>query len=179
MTTTTIVRQNRRRLRKLKVINQQLLNNRVCPRQLQQQQLQSAEQPQDEIYGFTSEKFPLATINKAESMESVKSTYKPFIDDTLYENAIPTLMTGESTKLPVDTPYVIDKSYDNYNFYLNACVQRMQAYQQNENAFYIRQLKESLRRKGYKFTLADIDRSASDENMYHKGQYLEDEGYLV
>lgn len=174
MTTTTIVRQNKRRLRKLKVINQQLLNNRVCPRQ------PSIDAPivADEIYGFTSEKFPMATINKAESMESVKSTYKPFIDDTLYENAIPTLMTTE-TKLPVNTPYVIDKSYDNYNFYLNACVQRMQAYQQNENAFYIRHLKESLRRKGYKFTLADIDRNSSDESMYHKGQYLEDEGYLV
>lgn len=172
-----MTKQNKRRLRKLKVINQQLLNNRVSPVN-HRQSVDQQPQISDEIYGFTAEKFPMATINKAESMESVKSTYKPFIDDTLYENAIPTLMTTE-TKLPLNTPYVIDKSYDNYNFYLNECKQRMRAYQQNENAFYIRQLKESLRRKGYKFTLADIDRNSVDESMYHKGQYLEDEGYLV
>lgn len=177
MSTATIVKKNSKRLRKLKIINQQLLNNRVLP---VTRKPEAEPMIQDEIYGFTTEKFPPSTINRADSMESVKSTYKPFIDDTLYENAIPTLMTTQS-KLPVNTPCVIDKTYDNYNFYLNECAQRMRAYQQNENAFYIRHLKESLRRKGYKFTLADIDRSSisSDDNMYYKGQYLEDEGYLV
>jgi hypothetical protein len=178
MSTTTLVKKNKKRLRKLKIINQQLLNNRILPI-IHKSEIEPLTTVQDEIYGFTTEKFPPSKINRTDSMESVKSTYKPFIDDTLYENAIPTLMTQPQSALPINAHCVIDKTYDNYNFYLNACRQRMEAYQQNENAFYIRHLKESLRRKGYKFTLADIDRNSSDDNMYYKGQYLEDEGYLV
>lgn len=163
---TTIIKKNKKKLRKLKIVNQQLLNNRIFPVKQQQDVVTTT----DEIYGFVPAKFH----------NDSKPTYKRFIDDSLYHDMIPMLMTGE-TKLPENTPCVIDKAYDNYNFYLNEC-RRQQAttYHNNDNALYIQQLNESLRRKGYKFTLADVERSSSSlDSMYFKGQYMEDEGYLV
>lgn len=167
---TSIIKKNKKKLRKLKIVNQQLLNNRIFP--VKQQDV--AMKP-DEVYGFIPAKFPVAK-NKNES----KTTYKPFIDDSLYGDIIPTLMTTES-KLPENTPCVIDKAYDNYNFYLNECRrQQEKVYHNNDNTLYIQQLNESLRRKGYKFTLADVERcSSAIDSMYHNGKYLEDEGYLV
>lgn len=175
---TSLVKKNKKKLRKLKIVNQQLLNNRVFPAKVQQQPEVVAKS--DEIYGFVAEKFPAV-----KPPGEAKTTYKPFIDDSLYGDMIPMLMTTES-KMPDNTPCVIDKAYDNYNFCLNEFRQQQQQQQHgvihnhNDNAFYIQQLNESLRRKGYKFTLADVDRCSSAlENMYYKGQYLEDEGYLV
>lgn len=168
---TTIIKKNKKKLRKLKIVNQQLLNNRIFPVKQQQDVVTTT----DEIYGFVPAKFPMP-----KSHNDSKPTYKRFIDDSLYHDMIPMLMTGE-TKLPENTPCVIDKAYDNYNFYLNQC-RRQQAttYHNNDNALYIQQLNESLRRKGYKFTLADVERSSSSlDSMYFKGQYMEDEGYLV
>lgn len=168
---TSIINKNKKKLRKLKIVNQQLLNNRIFPVLKQQDVVTTT----DEIYGFVPAKFPMP-----KSGSDSKPTYKPFIDDSLYHDMIPMLMTGE-TKLPENTPCVIDKAYDNYNFYLNEC-RRQQAttYHNNDNALYIQQLNESLRRKGYKFTLADVERCGSAlDSMYFKGQYLEDEGYLV
>lgn len=168
---TTIIKKNKKKLRKLKIVNQQLLNNRIFPVKQQQDVVTTT----DEIYGFIPAKFPMP-----KSHNDSKPTYKRFIDDSLYHDMIPMLMTGE-TKLPENTPCVIDKAYDNYNFYLNEC-RRQQAttYHNNDNALYIQQLNESLRRKGYKFTLADVERSSSSlDSMYFKGQYMEDEGYLV
>lgn len=161
---------NKKKLRKLKIVNQQLLNNRIFP-----VKRQDAGAPSDEIYGFIPAKFPVARSENAS-----ETTYKPFIDDSLYGDIIPTLMTTES-KLPENTPCVIDKAYDNYNFYLNECRrQQTKTYHNNDNTLYIQQLNESLRRKGYKFTFADIERCGSAlDNAYFKGQYLEDEGYLV
>lgn len=168
---TSIIKKNKKKLRKLKIINQQLLNNQIFP--VKQKEVETKN---DEIYGFIPAKF---TIPKTEN--GSKPTYKPFIDDSLYHDIIPTLMTSES-KLPENTPCFIHKAYDNYNFYLNECRRQQETtYHNNDNALYIQQLNESLRRKGYKFTLADVDRcsSALDSSMYYKGQYLEDEGYLV
>lgn len=168
---TTIIKKNKKKLRKLKIVNQQLLNNRIFPVKQQQDVVTTT----DEIYGFVPAKFPMP-----KSHNDSKPTYKRFVDDSLYHDMIPMLMTGE-TKLPENTPCVIDKAYDNYNFYLNEC-RRQQAttYHNNDNALYIQQLNESLRRKGYKFTLADVERSSSSlDSMYFKGQYMEDEGYLV
>lgn len=168
---TSIVKRNKKKLRKLKIVNQQLLNNRIFPAKQQQDVVTK----NDEIYGFVPAKFPMP-----KSHNESKPTYKPFIDDSLYHDMIPTLMTGE-TRLSGNTPCVIDKAYDNYNFYLNEC-RRQQAspYHNNDNTLYIQQLNESLRRKGYKFTLADVERCSSAlDSMFYKGQYLEDEGYLV
>lgn len=172
---TSIIKKNKKKLRKLKIVNQQLLNNRIFP--VKQRDVATKA---DEVYGFIPAKFPVAK-NQNES----QTTYKPFIDDSLYGDIIPTLMTTES-KLPENTPCVIDKAYDNYNFYLNECRrQQEKVYHNNDNTLYIQQLNESLRRKGYKFTLADVERSSSAIDsamysaMYHNGQYLEDEGYLV
>lgn len=168
---TSIVKRNKKKLRKLKIVNQQLLNNRIFPAKQQQDVVTK----NDEIYGFVPAKFPMP-----KSHNESKPTYKPFIDDSLYHDMIPTLMTGE-TRLSGNAPCVIDKAYDNYNFYLNEC-RRQQAspYHNNDNTLYIQQLNESLRRKGYKFTLADVERCSSAlDSMFYKGQYLEDEGYLV
>lgn len=167
---TSIIKKNKKKLRNLKIVNQQLLNNRVFP----VKQQDDVTKP-DDIYGFIPAKFP--TIK---SRGESKPTYKPFIDESLYHDMVPMLMTCES-KMPENTPCVIDKAYDNYNFYLNEC-RRQQAtsYHNNDNALYIQQLNESLRRKGYKFTLADVERcSSAIDSMYFKGQYLADEGYLV
>jgi hypothetical protein len=188
MSVTSIIKKNKKKLRKLKTVNQQLLNNRIFPvKQQHQQEVQPTST--DEIYGFTTAKFPIAQ----EMTTSEKSAYKPFIDDSLYSGVnlngfdIPTLMTTETTKLPENSTIVIDKGYDNYNFYLNEYHQQQQQqmmapkiHHNNDNVLYIQQLNESLRRKGYKFTLAEIERSATAmDHMYFKGQYLEDEGYLV
>lgn len=173
---TKMVKKNKKKLRKLKSVNQQLLNNRIHP---MKQQETNTIASSDEIYGFTTTKFPTLTRS------SGKSAYKPFIDDSLYHGvnlnaSIPTLMTT-SNKLPTDTQHVIvDKTSTNYNYYMSEQQPKpKQAHHYNDNALYIQQLNESLRRKGYKFTLADIANSAQIENMYFKGQYLEDEGYLV
>ncbi|CRL06824.1 CLUMA_CG019935, isoform A [Clunio marinus] len=165
----SIVRNNKKKLRKLKIVNQQLLNNRVSPGN--QQDMKNIKN--DEIYGFVPAKFPVTTSNQ-------KATYKTFFDETFYGDIIPTLMTSEA-KMPFDTPCVIDKAYDNYNFYLNECRrQNVNLYNNNDNTLYMEQLNESLRRKGYKFTLADVERCSNElESMYYNGQYLEDEGYLV
>lgn len=172
VTATSIIRKNKKKLRKLKIVNQQLLNNRIFPAKQQEVTTKN-----DEIYGFVPAKFPVV-----KSQNESKTTYKPFIDDSLYGDIIPTLMTTES-KLPENTPCVIDKGYDNYNFYLNQCqLKQPQPYHNNDNSLYIQQLNESLRRKGYKFTLADAERCSSAlDSMILKGQYeyLEDEGYLV
>lgn len=156
----------------MKIVNQQLLNNRIFPAKQQE-----AATKTDEIYGFVPAKFPTVT-----SQNESKATYMPYIDDSLYGDMIPMLMTTES-KIPENTPCVIDKAYDNYNFCLNEYrlqQQNTNIHHNNDNAVYIHQLNESLRRKGYKFTLADVERCSSViENMYYKGQYLEDEGYLV
>ena len=167
---TSIVKKNKKKLRKLKIINQQLLNNQIFPARQQE-----VETKTDDIYGFIPANF---LVPKREN--GLKPTYKPFIDESLYQDMIPTLMTGEA-KLPDNTPCVIDKAYDNYNFYLNECRRQQESnYHNNDNTFYIQQLNESLRRKGYKFTLADVDRCSSAlDNMFYKGHYLEDEGYLV
>lgn len=167
---TSIIKKNKKKLRKLKIVNQQLLNNRIFP--VKQQDVTSKS---DEIYGFISAKFPVS-----KKQNEPKATYKPFIDDSLYGDIIPVLMTTESN-LPENTPCLIDKAYDNYNFYLNQCrLQQSKPHHNNDNAIYIQQLNESLRRKGYKFTLADVERCSSAlDSMYYKGQYLEDEGYLV
>lgn len=163
---TSIIKKNKKKLRKLKIVNQQLLNNRIFP--YRQQEVKS-----DDIYGFIPEKFPKVSNDS-------RTTYKPFFDDSLYHDIIPMLMTSEA-KLPENTPCVIDKAYDNYNFYINECRrQQTTSYHNNDNAIYIEQLNESLRRKGYKFTLADVDRCSSVAGSeYSKGQYSEDEGYLV
>lgn len=132
----------------------------------------------DEIYGFTKTKFPTQPSTAA------KSGYRPFVDDSFYHGvnlnaSIPTLMTI-SNKLPANTEQVIvDKTSINYNYYMSATPEPRQAYHYNDNALYLQQLNESLRRKGYKFTLAEIANSVHNESMYFKGQYLEDEGYLV
>jgi hypothetical protein len=170
VSTTAIIKKNKNKLRKLKIINQQLLNNQIFPAKQQE-----VENKTDEIYGFIPAKFSLPKTENGS-----KPTYKPFIDDSLYQDIIPMLMTSESP-MPENTPCVIDKAYDNYNFYLNECRRQQEStYHNNDNALYIQQLNESLRRKGYKFTFADVDRcSNSLDNMYYKGQYLEDEGYLV
>lgn len=171
---TTIAKKHKKKLRKLKNVNQQLLNNRIFSMK-QQQEVSTSN---DEIYGFTTSKFPTLTRS------SGKSAYKPFIDDSLYSGvnlntSIPTLMTT-SNKLPTDTQHVIvDKTSINYNYYMSEQHSR-QAYHHNNNTLYLQQLNESLRRKGYKFTLAEIASSVQiKENMYFKGQYLKDEGYLV
>lgn len=182
---TKIIKKNKKKLRKLKSVNQQLLNNRIYPAVKQEEASVNINNnnSNDEIYGFTTAKFP----HQQPLTASEKSAYKSFIDDhTLYHGVnlnattatIPTLMTT-SSKLPVNTPYVIDKTSINYNYYLNESQQQnAKTYHYNDNALYIQQLNESLRRKGYKFTLAEIDRSTL-ENVYFKGQYLEDEGFLV
>ncbi|KAG5677526.1 hypothetical protein PVAND_007281 [Polypedilum vanderplanki] len=182
---TKMVKRNKKKLRKLKSVNQQLLNNRIYPTMMKQQE--TAAVNNDEIYGFTVAKFPhqpATTITTTISSEptSVKSAYKPFIDESLYHGvnlnaSIPTLMTT-STKLPVESPYIFDKTSINYNYYLNESQVQQKSYHYNDNALYIQQLNESLRHKGYKFTLAEIGKATSDD-MYFKGQYLEDEGYLV
>jgi hypothetical protein len=155
----------------LKNVNQQLLNNRVFPAR----QSDDFTARSDEVYGFIPAKFPAAKIHTPS-----KPTYKPFIDDSLYGDLIPMLMTTES-KLPENTTCVIDKAYDNYNYVLNEYRQQQtKVYHNNDNTIYIQQLNESLRRKGYKFTLADVERCTSAvDSIYCKGQYLEDEGYLV
>lgn len=169
---TKIAKKHKKKLRKLKSVNQQLLNNRVFPMKQQQ------ESSTDEIYGFTTTKFPTLTRS------SGKSAYKPFIDDSLYSGvnlnaSIPTLMTT-SNKLPIDTQHVIvDKTSINYNYYMSEQQSRQASHHHNDNTLYLQQLNESLRRKGYKFTLAEIASSVQIENMYFKGQYMEDEGYLV
>lgn len=174
---TKIIKKNKKKLRKLKSVNQQLLNNRIFP--MKQQDVSTSN---DEIYGFITTKFPSQqppTANK-----SPKSGYKPFVDDSLYHGvnlnaSIPTLMTT-SNKLPSNTQHVIvDKTSINYNYYMSAAAEPRQAYHYNDNALYLQQLNESLRRKGYKFTLAEIANSVHTEDMYFKGQYLEDEGFLV
>lgn len=167
------MKKNKKNLLKLKIVNQQLLNNRIFPPKKTEVATKN-----DEIYGFVPAKFPAVKTQN----ESKTTTYKPYIDDSLYGDMIPMLMTTES-KIPDNTPCFIDKAYDNYNFCLNEYRQQQQAtklYHNNDNSIYIQQLNESLRRKGYKFTLADVERCSSAlENMYYKGQYLEDEGYLV
>lgn len=176
---TKIVKKNKKKLRKLKSVNQQLLNNRIHP--MKQQETYNT-MNNDEIYGFTTTKFPTLTRS------SGKSAYKPYIDDSLYHgvnlnaSSIPTLMTT-SSKLPTDTQHVIvDKTSINYNYYMSEQQHhhhQKHAHHYNDNAVYIQQLNESLRRKGYKFTLAEIANSSQIESLYFKGQYLEDEGYLV
>jgi hypothetical protein len=166
---TSIVKRNKKKLRKLKIVNQQLLNNRVFP----VKQTEAPASKSDEVYGFIPAKFAVPA-------PSSKPTYKPFTDDSLYGDLIPMLMTSEA-KLPENARCVIDKAYDNYNFYVNECRrQQSRLHHNNDNAIYIEQLNESLRRKGFKFTLADVERCTSaTDSMYFKGQYLEDEGYLV
>jgi hypothetical protein len=171
---TKIVKKNKKKLRKLKSVNQQLLNNRIHPARQQQQQ-QEVVNNNDEIYGFTSSKFPV-------TKSSGKSAYKQFIDDSLYQGvnlnaSIPTVMTTSAT-LPRNSPYIFDKSSVNYNFYQNESQRRPRSYHFNDNLLYVQQLNESLRRKGYKFTMADIQGCTADD-MYFRGEYLEDEGYLV
>jgi hypothetical protein len=140
--------------------------------------MRQQEADRDEIYGFTVAKFPHQADASGERT-SVKSAYKPFIDDSLYHGVnlnatVPTLMTT-STKLPAETPYVFDKTSINYNYYLNESQQQQQkSHHFNDNALYIQQLNESLRRKGYKFTLAEFGRATADGMCF-----LEDEGYLV
>lgn len=169
---TKIIKKNKKKLRKLKSVNQQLLNNRICPMKQQEAIVSN-----DEIYGFTTAKFPAPPT-------VTKSGYKPFVDDSLYHGvnlnaSIPTLMTT-SSKLPANAQHVIvDKTSINYNYYMSAAAEPRQAYHYNDNALYLQQLNESLRRKGYKFTLAEIAKSVQAEDMFFKGQYLEDEGYLV
>jgi hypothetical protein len=159
---TSIVKRNKKKFRKLKIINQQLLNNQVFPAK--------EVTKNDEIYGLIPAKFPVPKVENGS-----KTTYKPFIDDSLYHDMIPMLMTSES-KLPSNTTCVIDKAYDNYNFYLNECRRQQESsHHNNDNALYIQQLNESLRRKGYKFTLADVSRCSSALSSV----YREDEGYLV
>jgi hypothetical protein len=179
---TKIIKRNKKKLRKLKSVNQQLLNNRIYPAMKQQE---AAPLGTDEIYGFTVAKFPhQPTAVETSQTTSAESAYKPFIDESLYHGvnlnaSIPTLMTT-SSKLPTETPYVFDKTSINYNYYLNESHQQQsKSYHYNDNTLYIKQLNESLRRKGYKFTLAEIGRATADDEMYFKGQYLEDEGYLV
>lgn len=174
---TKIIKRNKKKLRKLKSVNQQLLNNRIHPRQ---EEVIS----NDEIYGFIPAKFPTANQQQVPMSSSEKSAYKSFSDDrSLYHGVnlnatIPTVMTT-SSKLPVNSPYVIDKTCTNYNYYLNESQQQLtKTYHNNDNTLYVQQLNESLRRKGYKFTLAEIDRCSLD-SMYLKGQYLEEEGFLV
>lgn len=195
---TKIIKKNKKKLRKLKSVNQQLLNNRIFPAVAIKQQEAMANND-DEIYGFTIAKFPIKTTTISSSPSSdlitatttaatqnCKSAYKPFIDDELYHGVnlnapIPTLMST-STKLPLDAPFVIDKTSINYNYYLNESQQQQQqqqrpkSYHFNDNAFYIQQLNESLRRKGYKFTLAEM-RGGTPIMMSE--QNLENEGYLV
>lgn len=183
MAVTSIIKKNKKKLRKLKTVNQQLLNNRIFP--VKQQEVQPTSN--DEIYGFTTAKFPIPH----EMATSEKSAYKPYIDDSLYCGVnlnvveIPTLMTTETTKIPENSTIVIDKGYDNYNFYLNEYHQQQQQqlmapkiHHNNDNVLYIQQLNESLRRKGYKFTLAEIERCTMS-NTFFKGQCHQDEGYLV
>lgn len=168
---TSIIKKNKKKLRKLKIVNQQLLNNRIFPVKQQDVVMKP-----DEIYGFIPAKFPVANSKN----DSSKTTYKPFIDDSLYDDIIPTLMTTES-KLPENAHCLFDKAYDNYNFYLNECRQQQEkVYHNNDNTLYIQQLNESLRRKGFKFTLADVERcSSAIDSIINRGQYSEDEGYLV
>lgn len=172
---TKIIKKHKKKLRKMKSVNQQLLNNRIHPMKQQETIVSN-----DEIYGFTTAKFPSAKTSTA-----TKSGYKPFIDDSLYQGvnlntSIPTLMTTSKT-LPKNTKHVIvDKTSTNYNYYMSTMTESRQAYHYNDNTLYLLQLNESLRRKGYKFTLAEIANTAqTTENIYFKGQYLEDEGYLV
>lgn len=170
---TKIIKKNKKKLRKLKSVNQQLLNNRIYP--MKQQEVRNSN---DEIYGFTTAKFP------APPPKTTKSGYKPFVDESLYHGVnlnatIPTLMTT-SYKLPSDTQHVIvDKTSINYNYYMSAAAEPKKAYHYNDNVLYLQQLNESLRRKGYKFTLAELASSVRTEEMYFKGQNLEEEGYLV
>ncbi|XP_070509689.1 uncharacterized protein [Chironomus tepperi] len=175
ITDTKIIKKNKKKLRKLKSVNQQLLNNRIHPTVKQEEVNVNYN---DEVYGFTTDKFP------HQKTASEKSAYKSFSDErSLYHGVnlnatVPTLMTT-SSRLPVNSPYVIDKTSINYNYYLNESQQlNAKNYHNNDNALYVQQLNESLRRKGYKFMLAQIDQSSLD-NMYFKGQYLEDEGFLV
>lgn len=175
---TKIIKKNKKKLRKLKSVNQQLLNNRIHPSVKREE---ANVDYNDEIYGFTTAKFP---HQPTVITSSEKSAYKSFSDDrSLYHGVnlnatVPTLMTT-SSKLPVNSPYVIDKTSINYNYYLNESQQQnAKNYHNNDNALYVQQLNESLRRKGYKFMLAEINRSSLD-NMYFKGQYLEEEGFLV
>jgi len=172
---TKIIKKNKKKLRKLKSVNQQLLNNRIHPSVKREE---ANVNHNDEIYGFTTAKFP------HQQTSSEKSAYKSFSDDrSLYHGVnlnatVPTLMTT-SSRLPVNSPYVIDKTSINYNYYLNESQQQnAKSYHNNDNALYVQQLNESLRRKGYKFMLAQIDQSSLD-NMYFKGQYLDEEGFLV
>ena len=175
---TKIVKKNKKKLRKLKSVNQQLLNNRIHPSVKREE---ANVNRNDEIYGFTTAKFP---HQQTVITSSEKSAYKSFSDErSLYHGVnlnatVPTLMTT-SSRLPVNSPYVIDKTSINYNYYLNESQQQnAKSYHNNDNALYVQQLNESLRRKGYKFMLAEIDRSSLD-NLYFKGQYLEEEGFLV
>lgn len=178
---TSVIKRNKKSLKSLKTINQQLLNNRIFPTKSNNNDtiISNKKVDNDETYGFITKRFPAD-----KNMQSGR--YKPYDDDSLYHgvNLKSSLIPSSSTPSPQPS-IMTEKYYDNYGYYLHEELNRdsdnnsnsSSNHHHNNNILYLHQLNESLRRKGYKFTLADIERS-DDSNLY-RGEYLEDEGYLV
>ncbi|CAO1374116.1 unnamed protein product [Diamesa serratosioi] len=178
---TSVIKRNKKSLKSLKTINQQLLNNRISPIKSNNSDTITSNKKidNDETYGFITKRFPAD-----KNLQSGR--YKPYDDDSLYHgvNLISRLIPLSTSPSPQPS-LMTEKYYDNYGYYLHEELNRdsdtnsnnNNNHHQNNNILYMHQLNESLRRKGYKFTLADIDRC--DESNLYRGEYLEDEGYLV
>lgn len=157
----------KKNIKKLKIVNQQLLNNRIHPMKAKNE---------DQIKAIFAKKMPV-------EKNIANGRYKPFMDDSLYHgvNLNPVPVPQQAHQQP--PTMTLPKYYDNYCFYLQELQQlNLNYYYNNQqhlnNSFiYQQQLNESIRRKGYKFTLADIE--GKEDPNYFNGQYLSDEGYLV
>lgn len=182
---TSVIKRNKKSLKSLKTINQQILNNRIFPiKSNNNNTLQSNKKvANDETYGFITKRFPAD-----KNMQSGR--YKPYDDDSLYHGVnLNSHLIPLSTSPSPQPSVMTEKYYDNYGYYLheelnrdsdnnsNSSSNNNNNHHHNNNILYLHQLNESLRRKGYKFTLADIERC--DESNLYRGEYLEDEGYLV
>lgn len=161
----TVIKKNKKKLKKLKTVNLQLLNNRIHPLKANSSQI-TANSTTEQINSFVTKRFPL-------EKNLMSGRYKQFAADDLYHGV----------NLNPVSPLITEKYYDNYCYYLQE-PELMPEHQNNNHyhhynnsALYQQQLSESTRRKGYKFTLADIARE--DNTNYYRGMYLEDEGYLV
>lgn len=144
----------KKNLKKLKIINQQILNNRISPIKAKSE---------EQLKAIFTKKLPIEK-NVANS-----GKYIPYMDD---------LYHGVNLNPVEKTAPITPKYYDNYCFYLQELQHLNLSFHHNNNTFlYQQQLNESIRRKGYKFTLADIE--GKEDPNYFNGQYLEDEGYLV
>lgn len=158
----TVIKKNKKKLKKLKTVNLQLLNNRIHPLKANSSQI-TTNSTTEQINSFVTKRFPL-------EKNLMSGRYKQFAMDDLYHGV----------NLNPVSQLITEKYYDNYCYYLQEQSELMPNHQYNHynnSALYQQQLSDSIRRKGYKFTLADIARE--DTTNYYRGVYLEDEGYLV